>query len=125
MLDTNLTCFMPHSPVSTPSQKPRKQFVEEINRAMARFPLVVQILGELNRAPVPSPGDADIRHGCDRALTSILSELARIGNAPEDKSCKAEEIAQNWLQIPEARKLIDADKLQRMQQLIDCILISS
>ena len=116
---------MTRQPVSPPSQKSRKQSVEEINRAMARFPFVVQILGELNRAPVPSPGDADIRHGCDRALTTILSELARIGSAPEGKSCKAEDTAQNWLQIPEARKLIDADKLQRMQQFIDCILVSS
>ena len=116
---------MTNQPVSPPLQKSRKHSVEEINRAMARFPFVVQILGELNRTQIPNPGDDDIRHGCERALTTILSELARIGSASAGKPSKAEETAQNWLQMPEARKLIDADKLQRMQQLIDCILISS
>jgi hypothetical protein len=89
---------------------------------MARFPLLVQILAELNRDQIPMPGDADIRHGCERALTTMLSELARIEGAPAGKLSKAEEAAQSWLQIPEASKLIDADKLVRMQLFIDRIL---
>lgn len=115
--------IMPHQPVSPPSTSNlRKHSAEEINRAMARFPLLIRILGELNRDSVPFPGDSDIRHGCERALTSMLSELARIETAPPGKLSKAEETAQQWLQNPDASGLIDADKLQRMQLFIDCIL---
>ena len=89
---------------------------------MARFPLLVQILAEINRDQIPMPGDADIRHGCERALTTMLSELSRIEGAPSGKSSKAEEAAQNWLQNPDAGKLIDADKLVRIQLFIDRIL---
>ncbi len=89
---------------------------------MARFPLLVQILAELNRDQIPLPGDADIRHGCERALTTMLSELARIDGAPAGKPSKAEDAAQNWLQHPDADKLIDADKLVRIQLFIDRIL---
>jgi len=113
---------MSDKPVSLPPQKARKQSAEEINRAMARFPLLVQILAELNRDQIPLPGDADIRHGCERALTTMLSELARIEGAAAGKPSKAEEAAQNWLQNPDASKLIDADKLVRMQLFIDRIL---
>lgn len=122
--DQYLTHAMLNPSVSPPSQKARKHSVEEINRAMARFPLLVQTLHELNRAQIPCPGDDDVRHGCERALTTILSELARIAKAPAGKSSKAVETDQNWLEIPEARNLIDADRLERMQQLIDCILDS-
>ena len=89
---------------------------------MARFPLLIQILAELNQDQIPLPGDADIRHGCERALTTMLAELSRIESAPTGKSSKAEEAAQNWLQHPEADKLIDTDKLVRIQLFIDRIL---
>ena len=89
---------------------------------MARFPLLVEILGKLNQEQVPFPGDADISHGCERALTSMLSELARIEPAPAGKSSKAEETAQSWLQNSGASGLIDVDKLQRIQLFIDRIL---
>lgn len=89
---------------------------------MSRFSLIVQILGELGKTDVPNAGDSDIRHGCERALTSILSELARIEIAPSGKFSKTEETAQAWLHGKEARQLIDADILQRMQIFIDFIL---
>ena len=113
---------MPNQPVSLPPQKARKQSADEINRALARFPLLIQILAELNRDQIPFPGDADIRHGCERALTTMLAELSRIESAPNGKSSKAEEAAQNWLQHPGADKLIDADKLLRIQLFVDRIL---
>jgi hypothetical protein len=119
------TNALPNQSASPPSQKTRKQSAEEINRAMARFPFLVQILGELSLTPVPFPGDDDIRHGCERALTTMLRGLSRIEGAPAGKSSKAEETAQSWLHNPAARQLIDADKLQRMQQFIDCILNSA
>ena len=113
---------MSHEPASHPTQRTRKHAAEEINRAMGRFPLILQILGEIGRTQLPFPGDDDIRHGCERALTSMLSELARIPKAPAGKSSKAEEIAQGWLQAPASHPFIDADKLERMQQFIDAIL---
>ncbi len=113
---------MPNQPVISPPQKTRKHSADGINQAMARFPLIVQILAELRRAQMPYPGDEDIRHGCERALTAMLCDLARIENAPAGKPSKAEETAQNWLHNPAAGELIDADKLQRLQQFIDSIL---
>ena len=113
---------LPNHAVNPPSPSARNHSAEEINRAMARFPLIAQILGELGQTPVPLPGDDDIRHGCERALTAMLSELARIEVAPAGKSCKTEEIAQSWLSSSVSGQLIDADKLQRMQQFIDRIL---
>lgn len=113
---------MPNNPVSPPLQLSRKQSSEEVNRALARFPLILSILGELGDTRLPFPGDDDLRHGCERALTSMLSELARIPPAPAGKPAKAEETAQSWLQDPASRQWIDADKLERMQQFIDAIL---
>ncbi len=115
---------LPHHAVNPVCQSARKHFSEEINRAMARFPLIVQILGELGQVPVPFPGDDDIRHGCERALTAMLSELARIEVAPAGRSSQAEETARSWLNSSVSGQLIDADKLQRIQQFIDRILNS-
>ncbi len=113
---------MPTEPISLSTHQTRKHSAEEINRAMARFPLILRTLGELGNAQFPFPGDDDIRHGCERALTSILSELAYIRKAPAGKSSKAEETAKAWLQDPEASELINADILERMQQFVDAIL---
>ena len=122
MLPLNQISTMPNHPVSFSPQKTRKHSAEEINRALARFPFLVQILRELGHSQVPLPGDDDIRHGCERALTAMLCELARIDPAPAGKPSKAEETAQAWLCSPGVRGLIDADKLERMQLFIDCIL---
>ena len=113
---------MSNHSLNLPPQRTRKHSAEEINRAMARFPFLVGILGELDRDTVPFPGDDDLRHGCERALTTMLSELARMGPAPAGQPTKAEEMALSWLHDPEARKLIDADKMERMQQFIESIL---
>ena len=106
----------------SPDSKTRKHSADAINRAMARFPLIVEILGELSKAQVPLPGDDDLRHGCDRTLTTMLSELARIEPAPPGKSSKAEETARGWLKSDKVVRLVDVDKLQRIQQFIDRIL---
>ena len=106
----------------SPETKSRKHSAEALNRAMARFPLIVEILGELSKAPIPFPGDDDLRHGCERTLTTMLSELAKIEPAPPGKHCKTEEIAHNWLKGEKTIRMIDVDKLQRIQQFIDRIL---
>jgi hypothetical protein len=107
---------------STPPLKTRKQSAEAINRAMTRFPLIVEILGELDKASVPFAGDEDIRHGCERALTAMLAELARIEPAPFGKPVKAEDNAKQWLHSTAAERLVNADQLQRIDQLIERIL---
>ncbi len=106
----------------TPETKSRKHSADAINRAMARFPLIVNILGELREPQIPFPGDDDLHHGCDRTLTTMLAELARIEPAPSGKSSRAEDTARGWLKGERAVRLVDADKLERIQQLIDRIL---
>lgn len=105
-----------------PTQKTRKHAVEAVHRAMTRFPMIVETLGHLRRAEVPCPGDADIHHGCVRAITAILVELARIEPAPAGKATKMELAALASLQDPKTAKLVDPDQLQRMQQFIERIL---
>jgi hypothetical protein len=109
-------------PDSNSALTTRKRSAEAINRAMTRFPLIVEILGEIEKSSVPYPGDEDIRHGCERALTAMLAELARIEPAPPGKSVKAEEAALSILQSEAAGRLINADQLQRIDQLIERIL---
>lgn len=109
-------------PEEKPVSESRKKSAEAIHRAMTRFPLVVEMLGELAKAPVPFPGDADIRRGCERALTAILVQLSRIDPAPPGKSSKHEETALNWLHSKAAPQLIDADQLERFQHFIERIL---
>lgn len=113
---------MPTRTNFSPETKTRKHSAEAINRAMARFPLIVEILGELRNSQIPFPGDDDLRHGCDRTLTTMLAELAKIEPAPAGKSSKTEETARNWLKGEKAIRLIDADKLQRIQMFIDRVL---
>lgn len=113
---------MPNTSATAPSHNLRNPAIEAINRAMARFPLIVRTLRELRGTDIPLPGDDDLRHGCQRALTAILGELSRIPVAPAGKPCKAEEIARNWLHTAAAGELIDADQLQRIQMFIDNIL---
>lgn len=105
-----------------PPQRSRKQSAEEINRAMTRFPLIIEILGELRNSGFPFPGDEDLRRGCERAVTSMLVELARIEPAPPGKPSPPEETALNWLNESPADHLVNADQLQRMQQFIERIL---
>jgi hypothetical protein len=109
-------------PDTNPVLTTRKRSAEAINRALTRFPLIVEILGEIDKAEVPYPGDEDIRHGCERALTSMLAELARIEPAPPGKSVKAEETALSIVQSQAAGRLVNADQLQRIDQLVERIL---
>lgn len=107
---------------SHPPQMTRKQSAEAINHALTRFPMIVGILSEFEKAEIPYPGDEDIRHGCERAITAMLAELARIEPAPSGKFSGIEETALGWLNSESAHRLINADQLQRIQQFIERIL---
>ena len=107
---------------TSPETRTRNQSAEAINRAMARFPLVVEILDNLSKVPVPFPGDDDLRHGCNRTLTTMLAELAKIEPAPPGKFSKTEELAHSWLKNENVTRLLDTDKVQRIQQFIERIL---
>ncbi|MGD7651765.1 MAG: hypothetical protein ACQCXQ_01030 [Verrucomicrobiales bacterium] len=90
---------------------------------MTRFGLILDTLGALDRSELPHPGDADIRHGCERALTAILLELARI--EPVVQGSPLETTDNNPLTplySATANKLIDSDQLLRMEQFIHRIL---
>lgn len=97
----------------------RKQSAEAVHRAMTRFPMILEVLEQLGSAAVPFAGDEDIRHGCERALTSILVELARIEPAPAGKPSKIEDSALQLLHSKTAERLINADQLQRIDQLVE------
>lgn len=100
----------------------RQQAVDAIDRTLARFCLVLRVLDELRRQTIPSPGDAEIHHGCERALTGMLAELSRIGAAPASSPLEREQVIRTRLNDSKTRALVDADKLERMHQFIDRIL---
>jgi hypothetical protein len=109
-------------PESTPALNTRKQSVEAVTQALARFPLIVEILGKLGKTQIPHPGDDDIRHGCERAVTSMLRQLARIEPAPPGKPSKTEETTIGWLHSQMACDYLNPDQLQRIQQFAERIL---
>lgn len=108
-----------HDKPATPS---RQDTADAVHEAMTRFPLILNILGELAKSQIPLPGDADIRHGCQRGLSSILVSLSRINPAPPGPATKHEQTALNWLHSREAAELIDADQLERFQHFFARIL---
>ena len=110
-----------HAPTRS-CQRSRHEAAEKIHLTMIRFPLILKILRSLSEAEVPLPGDDDIRHGCERALTAILVEIARLDPAAPGKTSPAEETVRSWLDSAEAVELVDGDVLQRMEQFIDCVL---
>lgn len=111
-------------PPTSVAQRSRQEAAEKINLAMTRFPLILEILRDLGDSEAPAPGDADIRHGCERALTAILVAIARLDPVPPGKASQAEAVAQSWLRSADATELVDGDVLQRIEQFIDCVLHS-
>jgi hypothetical protein len=76
--------------------------------------LILRLLEILNEPLIPFPGDADLRNGCERAMTSILSSLAGMEPAGpssvppgrEEKALKAR------LNAERLSRLIDGDRLE-------------
>lgn len=102
----------------------REEVAERINESMTRFGLIVSVLEELSRSIMPATGDAELRNGCERALTKILSIVAVITPAtsggqnigPEERK------AMTWLAGKQLVTLIDPDKLAVLAGLIDQLL---
>ena len=90
--------------------------------ALARFPLILDILDQLATAPVPLPGDEEIRHGCERALTAMLRKTALIEPAPGGNGSSTEETVLGWLHSKRARQLIHPDQLMRIEQFVERVL---
>lgn len=103
------------------SKKTRADHAKDVSRVVARIPLVSEILRTLSRVPMPHPGDGDIRHGCERAMTSILSELAKIDIAPPGALSKPEEQVRRVLENERNESPIHADLLDRVRQFVDRI----
>lgn len=91
----------------------REEISRRINDALARFDLILPLLETLNEPLIPLPGDADLRNGCDRAVTSILSALA--GMEPSEASSNPpgdeENAVKARLNGERLSLLIDRDKL--------------
>lgn len=97
-----------------------------INRAMERFPLILENLEELLKSPVPAPGDGEIRHGCERAITAILAALAKIDPPTAMASAATagdeEQIARAWLLGELPGRLVDPARFARLNAFIDRLL---
>ncbi len=92
---------------------------EEIITSLARFPLILDILDQLAKAPVPLPGDEEIRHGCERSLTAMLRKTALIKPATGGTLSTAEKTVLGWLRSKRARQLIHPDQLMRIEQFVE------
>lgn len=105
-------------------QPEREDVARRINESMERFGLILSILKTLSLSVVPAIGDSDLRHACERALTSILASVSMIPPAGEDGGPPGvEECGVNaWLAGNQPLTLLDPDKLSMLASLIDQLL---
>ncbi len=110
---------LPEAPISG-----REEVARRINEALARFDLILSLLETLNKPLIPSPGDSDLRNGCERAMTSILSALAGIEPAAPSSAPpgREEQLAKARLNGEKPYRLIDADRLTRLWSFVDRLL---
>ena len=108
------------------TQYGHEEVAREINRAMERFPLILENLEELSKSLVPAPGDAEIRHGCERAITAILAALAKIdppiGMPSAIPAGSEEQIARTWLLGDLPGQLVDPARFACLNDFIDRLL---
>lgn len=73
---------------------------QRINAIMARFPLILDILEELEGASSTSPADEFIRQGALRGVAEMVSALKRLEPAPcgaGDRKTDAVDLATTWM----------------------------
>ncbi len=110
---------MAESPTITNQANGRQDAVEALNRVLFRLPMVAGILRKINESALPSPGDDELRRGCERAITSILAELARLN--PAGHACDGLKTSDQWLD-EKLRNTLDVVTVERIEQLIARIL---
>lgn len=102
----------------------REAVARRINESMSRFGMILGLLEELSKEMIPLAGDSDIRHGCERALTSMLSKVAAMDPAPPSAAPPGpEEVrAKTCLDGERTGRLIDPDRLHGFWSLIHNLL---
>lgn len=103
-------------------KKTRADYAMDVSRVVARIPLLSEILRMLAIDPSPHAGDDDIRHGCERAMNSILAELSRITIAPPGNPSPSEEAVRRLLDNERNESPIDPETLGRVLQSVERIL---
>lgn len=102
----------------------REEVAQRINEAMSRFDLVLGILEELSKDVIPAASDSDIRHGYERALTSMLAEVAALTPAPRSSEPPGPEERKAKTRLDDERpaRLIDPDRLHIFWSLVHRLL---
>jgi hypothetical protein len=106
---------LPGAPISD-----REKVARSITDALTRLDLMLGLLETLNEPLIPFPGDADLRNGCERAMTSILSSLA--GMEPAGSSSvppgREEKALKARLNAERLSLLIDRDQFSYLWSFI-------
>jgi hypothetical protein len=97
----------------------REKVARSINDALTRLDLILGLLETLNEPLIPFPGDADLRNGCERAMTSILSSLAGMEPAkPSFLPGREEKALKARLNAERLSLLIDRDQFSYLWSFV-------
>lgn len=106
-----------------------EQIALRINQSLHRFPLILDILEEIDQAT--HVGDEDLKHGSLRAIQSMLDRLRKIpavaepsreSPTPITEPTPAEQIAGEWLLGERPKNLLPAPILGELESLISRLL---
>ena len=105
------------------SSRCRELVARSVNEKLVRLPMILGILGDLRKPPVPAAGDPELEAGCSRAMTAILAELARLEPAgTEGRAGKEEKKAFVWFRDRKVHELLDPDQLARLESFVARLL---
>lgn len=103
-------------------KKTRPDYAMDVSRVVARIPFLSEILRTLAIDSAPRAGDDDIRHGCERAMNSILAELSKITIAPPGNPSPFEDAVRRLLENERNGSPINPETLGRILQSVERIL---
>ncbi len=85
--------------------------------------MILGILSDLRKPPVPAAGDPELAIGCSRAMTAILAELARLEpSEAKGKAGREERTAFTWFRDRKVHDLLDPDQLARLESFVSRLL---